>query len=133
MWTCPKCGREFKRTNQGHYCGKAPENVNDYIEFQTPEARDHLAAIRSIILSSVPDIKERIAWSMPVYENEKGSVSFSACKSHVSLYADMDVLDNFKQQLSGYVIKKKAVYFPYSKALPEKVIEGIVKQCFETR
>lgn len=23
MWVCPKCGREFKRINQGHYCGKA--------------------------------------------------------------------------------------------------------------
>ena len=21
MWKCPKCGREFKNTNQEHYCG----------------------------------------------------------------------------------------------------------------
>ena len=41
MWTCPKCGREFKRTNQGHYCGKAPENVDEYIELQITEAREH--------------------------------------------------------------------------------------------
>lgn len=26
MWTCPKCGREFKKQNQDHYCGKAPKN-----------------------------------------------------------------------------------------------------------
>lgn len=37
MWTCPKCGREFKRTNQGHYCGKVPENVDEYIELQITE------------------------------------------------------------------------------------------------
>ena len=42
MWVCPKCGREFKRTNQGHYCGKAPENVNEYIEVQTLEAHARL-------------------------------------------------------------------------------------------
>lgn len=34
MWTCPKCGREFKRTNQSHYCGKAPESVDEYIELR---------------------------------------------------------------------------------------------------
>ena len=22
MWTCPKCGRQFSRQNQDHYCGK---------------------------------------------------------------------------------------------------------------
>lgn len=22
MWKCPKCGREFKNTNQDHYCGE---------------------------------------------------------------------------------------------------------------
>ena len=32
MWKCPKCGRSFKKENQGHYCGKAPETVEDYIQ-----------------------------------------------------------------------------------------------------
>ena len=31
MWKCPKCGREFKNVDQGHYCGKAPETVDEYI------------------------------------------------------------------------------------------------------
>ena len=22
MWKCPKCGREFRNTNQDHYCGE---------------------------------------------------------------------------------------------------------------
>ena len=32
MWVCPKCGREFRRTNQGHYCGEPPETVLEYIK-----------------------------------------------------------------------------------------------------
>lgn len=39
MWICPKCGRKFKRTNQGHYCGKAPESIDEYIELQILQAR----------------------------------------------------------------------------------------------
>lgn len=68
MWTCPKCGREFKRINQGHYCGKAPENVDEYIELQITEAREHIVKLRNIIKSCVPEAEEKIAWSMPVYK-----------------------------------------------------------------
>ena len=31
MWTCPKCGRTFRRTDQDHYCGQAPASVDEYI------------------------------------------------------------------------------------------------------
>ena len=46
MWVCPKCKREFKRENQGHYCGKAPENVDEYIKLQNPEALAHIEKLR---------------------------------------------------------------------------------------
>ena len=67
MWTCPKCGREFKRTNQSHYCGKAPESVDEYIELQIPEARVHVVELRNLILRCVPAVREQIAWSMLVH------------------------------------------------------------------
>ena len=131
MWTCPKCGREFKRTNQGHYCGKAPENVDEYIELQITEARGHIVELRNIIKSCVPEAEEKIAWSMPVYKKGKLSISFAACNQHISLYADANILELFKSQLSGFTIKKNAIYLPYEKELPRKVIEKIAKQSFE--
>ncbi len=133
MWTCPKCGREFKQTNQGHYCGKAPETVDEYMESQSLEAQAHIAGLRDIILRCVPDIVERIAWSMPVYKKDSRSVSFAACKEHISLYIDEDVLEIVRPQLSDFVIKKNAVYLPYDKALPEEAIETIVKQSFAVK
>lgn len=33
MWKCPKCGREFARQNQGHYCVK-PQSIDEYIAAQ---------------------------------------------------------------------------------------------------
>lgn len=128
MWTCPKCGREFKRANQGHYCGKAPENVDEYIELQMPEAQAHIVELRNIIKRCVPSAKERIAWSMPRYEKDKLSISFAACKKHISLYLDADVLEIFRPQLQEFAIKKNAVYLPYDKELPISILENVVKQ-----
>jgi len=33
MWKCPKCGREFARQNQDHYCVK-PQSIDEYIAAQ---------------------------------------------------------------------------------------------------
>ena len=32
MWKCPKCGREFNREGQDHYCGKVPKTIDEYID-----------------------------------------------------------------------------------------------------
>lgn len=31
MWKCPKCGREFKKKEQSHYCGEKSKNIDEYI------------------------------------------------------------------------------------------------------
>lgn len=41
MWKCPKCGRSFKNENQSHYCGKAPETIDEYILAQDEEIQSH--------------------------------------------------------------------------------------------
>jgi len=133
MWKCPGCGREFQRTNQGHYCGKAPETVDQYIELQSPEARMHIIGLRNIILRCVPGVAERIAWSMPVYRKDGFSVSFTACKKHVSLYLEDCVLETLREQLSGFVVRKNAVYLPYDRELPLEVLESAVGMTFRNQ
>lgn len=129
MWTCPKCGREFKRTNQGHYCGKAPKTVLEYIDSQPIELHSHLTEMMITLQDSVPCIKERILWSMPYYEKEGKAISFSACKNHISFYVGVEAIGEFASELNGFVTKKNAIYFPYHKALPTELIEDIVKWC----
>ena len=132
MWTCPKCGREFQRTNQGHYCGKAPESVEEYIASQMPQAQTHCTELRELIRHSVPEIHERIAWSIPLFEKGLLSISFAACKNHISLYLDAEVIQNLRPQLDGYAIRKNAVYLPHDSELPAAAIESAGKQTFET-
>ena len=49
MWTCPNCGREFKRAQQNHYCGKAPETVEAYIAAQPEDIQPILDLGSSLI------------------------------------------------------------------------------------
>ena len=49
MWECPKCGRKFKNTNQSHYCGNAPQNIEEYIAQQPENVRPYLHQINDAI------------------------------------------------------------------------------------
>ena len=133
MWTCPKCGRTFKRANQGHYCGTAPKTTEEYIELQQSEARPHITELRNLILHCIPGVTERIAWSMPMYQKGEASISFAACKKHVSLYIETDVLESHQLQLREFTIKKNALYLPYDKELPLKILEDIVRESFAVK
>lgn len=133
MWTCPKCGREFQKSNQGHYCGKAPENVDAYIEMLPREAAAHATKLRNIILSSVPGINERIAWSMPTFEKDKRRISFAACQKHVSFYFDAEFLKSVQPQFAEFSIKKNTIYLPYERGLPTEAIGNAVKLFFGQR
>ena len=82
-----------------------------------------------ILQSSVPSVNERILWSMPYYEKEGKSISFSACKKHISFYVGIETIEKFALELNEFVIKKNAIYFPYDKALPVTLIENIAKWC----
>lgn len=129
MWMCPKCGREFKKTNQGHYCGNAPKTISEYIKSQPSEFHSHLKEMVHTIRNSVPDVRERILWSMPFFEKEDRSISFSACKKHISFYVGIEVIEKFKSELSEFTTNKNAVYFPYNKDLPIALIADITKWC----
>ena len=129
MWICPRCGREFKKINQSHYCGQAPKTVDEYIELQPLETQRHSRKMRNILLKSVPCLKERILWSMPYYEKEGKSISFSASKKHISFYAGVEAIDAFASELEGFVTRKNAIYLPYGKVLPAKLITEIARWC----
>ncbi len=65
-WKCPKCGREFARENQDHYCVK-PRTIDEYIEAQEETVRPRLHEIRAVIRGAIPEAEETISWSMPTY------------------------------------------------------------------
>ena len=134
MWKCPKCGRSFKNENQGHYCGKAPETVDEYILSQDEAIRGHLEGVRNVLRASLPDVVEKISWSMPTYWKGHNIIHFAAAKKHIGLYPGPEAVTYFAEKLdqAGCKYSKGSIQIPYSDDLPLDLIAEIAYWCRKT-
>ena len=132
MWQCPECGREFKNTNQKHYCGELPKTIDAYIAAQPEEVRLLLNQVRDTIHEALPHAEERISWSMPTYWRKRNIIHFAAFKKHIGLYPGDKAVEHFSERLTEYKTSKGAVQFSYNKLLPLQLIAEIAKWCYDT-
>ena len=134
MWKCPKCGREFRNVNQGHYCGKTPETVDEYILAQDEGIRDILQSIRAVLKRELPDATEKISWSMPTYWKGHNIIHFAASKKHIGLYPGPAAVEQFAEKLgqAGCTYSKGSIRIPYLDDLPLCLIAEIAAWCRDT-
>lgn len=131
-WICPKCGRTFKKQNQSHYCGKAPETIDAYIVSQPEEIQPYLRAVRKAIKEAIPEAEEKISWSMPTFWKKHNLIQFAGFKNHIGLYPGPEAVEQFAEQLKDYKTSKGTIQFPYKKPIPLELIAGIAAWCCET-
>lgn len=127
MWTCLKCGRVFKKQNQGHYCGKAPETIDEYIAAQPEGVQPYLKEVRAALRAALPEAEERISWSMPAFFHKDMMIQFAGFKKHIGFYSGAEAVEAFSEQLKEYKTNKGTVQFPYSKPLPLELIADIAR------
>ena len=130
MWKCPKCGREFKKAEQSHFCGKN-NSIDDYIADQPAEVRPLLQAIRETIRAVAPEAIEKMAWQMPTFWQGENLVHFAAFKKHIGFYPGGDAVNVFAQRLADYKTSKGAIQFPLDQPVDHKLIADIVSWCVE--
>ena len=127
-WKCPKCGREFSRAEQPHYCGK-PQTIDEYIAAQDEAVQPKLREIRAILQAALPDAQECISWSMPTYRKGRNIIHFAASKKHIGLYPGGEATTVFSEELEGIDVSKGTIRLPYDKELPAELITKIAKWC----
>ena len=130
MWKCPKCGRDFSRQNQDHYCVK-PKTIDEYIAAQNEDVQVQLNHIRTILQNAIPDAEERISWSMPTYWKGKNILHFAASKNHIGFYPGDEAVLEFVDKLDEFYVSKGTIRFPYNRKLPENQIKEIAQWCYE--
>lgn len=134
MWKCPKCGRTFKNENQSHFCGKAPETIDEYILAQDEDIRSQLQSVREVLRDSLPESVEKISWSMPTYWKGHNIIHFAANKRHIGLYPGPKAVECFAEKLNqaGCRYRKGSIQIPYSDNLPLDLIAEIAGWCGKT-
>ena len=129
MWTCPKCGRAFKNTNQEHYCGAALQSIAEYIARQPEEVQNCLHQVDEAIRNAIPDAVQKISWSMPTYWKKRNLIQFAAFKKHLGLYPGAEAVSAFAERLQDYKTSKGAIQLPYIKPLPLDLIGEMAVWC----
>ena len=130
MWTCPKCGREFKRTNQDHYCGKAPASIDEYILKQDAAIQPVLITLRNAIHDAIPEAEEKIAWSMPRWKKKGNIISFAVSKNHIGVYIGEEAVAQFRERFQGIEIYKGNMRLKHDQEIPLSLISDIAKWCY---
>ena len=128
MWKCPKCGREFSRQNQDHYCVK-PETIDAYIAMQDAAVQPRLREVRDILRAALPEAQERMSWSMPTFWKGRNIIHFAASKKHLGLYPGGEATAVFADRLTGFDVSKGTIRLPYDKPLPVALIADIARWC----
>lgn len=132
MWKCPRCGRQFKKTGQSHYCGEKPKNVDEYIASCDEHMRTLLQEVRQAIREAIPDAEETISWSMPTYRRRKTNlIHFAAARNHIGIYPGSEAAEAFSDRLQAYSHDKGTIRIPTAEPLPLALIHDIAVWCGE--
>jgi len=126
MWQCPKCGRDFKNTNQGHYCGKV-ESIDAYIFEQEENVQPILREITETVRENAPNAVEKMSWQMPTFWQGENLIQFAAHKKHIGLYPGGEATNFFTDRLVDYKVSKGSIQLPLDKPIDHDLLADIVR------
>ncbi len=129
-WKCPKCGREFSKKDQQHFCEK-PQTIDEYIAAQDERVQPRLNEIRAILKKALPEAEECISWSMPTYKKGRNIIHFAASKKHIGVYPGGEATEEFAEELEGIDTSKGTIRLPYDRELPEDLLVRIARWSYD--
>jgi uncharacterized protein YdhG (YjbR/CyaY superfamily) len=113
--------------------GKTQE-VDEYLENLAPERQAALAKLRSLVFEVAPDAVETMRYRMPTYEYGDGVLcAFASQKHYVSLYMDTDIVEKYREELTGLSIGKSCIRFRKLDQLPLDTTKRMLEETVQMR
>ena len=106
----------------------SPEEVDEYLSKLPEDHRSLLEDRRSLIHETVPDVKERVSYRIPIFRTEKDLVGISSSKGHCSLHTmSHSVVNDHKNELKGQKVSGATIHFFPGEPLDKELIRRILK------
>lgn len=106
---------------------KGSNLIEEYFASHSKEVQLLLNQVRNVIREEAPEADETISYGIPTFKLAGNLVHYAAFKNHIGFYPAPVGLEQFKDQLSGYVQGKGSVQFPFDKPVPFDLIREIVR------
>lgn len=105
-----------------------PKTVDEYLAGVPEPARTTLSKVRAAIRAAAPtEAIEIISYRIPAIKYKEVLVWFAAFSDHCSLFPTAKVIEQFHDELTGYVSSKGTILFPTDKPLPAALVKKMVK------
>ncbi|MFA7055566.1 MAG: DUF1801 domain-containing protein [Acholeplasmataceae bacterium] len=101
-------------------------SIINYINHFDQIKRAKLLEIYELISREFPFLKEKIAWQMPSFYDQKIVISFAAHDKHLGVYPGLEVIEAFHQDLKPYKTTKGSIHFSFDQPLDQNLIINIV-------
>ena len=106
--------------------------VDEYLQQLPQKEKKELQRIREIIFTTIPDVKERIAYKICIFSVNKDMVGFASQKKHLSFYTMSPLLvKKMNQDFKGYQLSGATIHFSEEKPLPTILIQKILKERYK--
>ncbi|MFC2054319.1 iron chaperone [Chloroflexota bacterium] len=105
--------------------------VDTYMQNLESDRCAALGRIRSLILQTVPRVKETMRYRMPTYELDEVVCSFASQKHYMSLYMDVELVDQYSDALKHLDVGKSCIRFKRIEDLPLETVQQILMESVE--
>lgn len=100
-----------------------------YLEKLPPERKEIILTLRQLFFDTVDQLEESFQYRMPTYiEDGHIVVALASQKHYLSLYFDVDTLDNYRDQFSHLDCGKSCVRFRKLTDLPLEIVKAILTE-----
>ena len=104
------------------------QDVASYLNGFSPEVREKLNAIRTLVAALAPEAELGMNYGIPTFKLQgKNLVHFAAFKKHLGFYPTPSGITQFAQELTDYECSKGTIKFPINDPLPMDLIKKITR------
>jgi uncharacterized protein YdhG (YjbR/CyaY superfamily) len=111
------------------------KTIDDYLDEVPEDRREPLSRIRQLCLDILAGYEESMDYGMPCYKVPDGEVeiAFASQKNYISFYVlKEDVLNNYRESLSGLSVGKGCVRYKNPDKIDFKIVEQLLTESHQS-